>query len=191
MIDYKKKLTQALASHEFVTKQRDEEKTTLDKARATLQSTLTAQKITQEIAEELQNQAHSQISSIVSRCLEAVFGEEAYTFLVKFKQSRGKTEAELLLLKQGASVEQAIDAIDSAGGGVVDVVSFALRLACLVLTRPKKRQLLVMDEPFKHLSKEYRPAVRDLLLTLSRELNVQMIIVTHDPVLQIGKVVEL
>ncbi len=190
-MDYSKKLSQALSSYEHATLQLAEEKAILEKTKNTFQATLTAQGITQEIAEALQNQAHAQISSIVSRCLETVFGEEAYSFLINFKQARGKTECELLLLRKGVPPECAIDAIDASGGGVVDVVSFALRLACLVLTRPKKRQLLVLDEPFKHLSNEYRPAVRDLLVTLAKELNIQMIIVTHDPVLQIGKVVEL
>jgi ABC-type sulfate/molybdate transport systems ATPase subunit len=83
--------------------------------------------------------------------------------------------------------------MNGAGGGVVDVAAFALRLACLMLRRPKGRRLLVLDEAFRFLSerKEYRNRVRDLLVSLSEEMQVQVVLVTHDPVLEVGKVVEI
>ncbi len=84
-----------------------------------------------------------------------------------------------------------MDPTASVGGGVVDVASFALRLACLLLASPKRRRLLCLDEPFKHLSENYRPAVRELIEVLAREMDVQFIIVTHSNELKIGKVIEL
>ena len=101
---------------------------------------------------------------------------EAYSLEVGFVQRRGKTEAELSLRRGDVSLG---DPLGSAGGGVIDVAGFALRLAALMLSQPARRRLLVLDEPFKHLSREYRPAARELLGRLSAELGVQFLVVTH------------
>lgn len=142
-----------------------------------------AQKIVQAIAEAIQQEAHGRIAGVVSRCLAAVF-EDPYEFRIVFEQSRGRTEARLVFARDGVEVNP----IDSSGGGVVDVAAFALRLSCLMLSRPARRRVVVMDEPFRFVSKAYRPAVAMLLMQLAKELQVQFIIVTHFPELAIGKV---
>jgi DNA repair exonuclease SbcCD ATPase subunit len=163
------------------------ERRELAAAQERLEQILTAQKLVQEVAEQVQTRAHQQIASVVTRCLKAVFGDDAYEFKIRFSQKRGRTEAQLLFVRDGLEIEPT----EAAGGGVIDVAAFALRLACLVLIRPQKRKLLVLDEPFRFLSQEFRPAVRELLETLARETGIQMIVVTHIPELQIGKVIEL
>lgn len=146
-----------------------------------------AQRIVQHLASEVQNQVHGRISQIVSRCLTAVFVEDPYEFQIEFEIKRGKTEAKLQFVRDGVVV----DPLTASGGGVVDVASFALRLAALVLTKPPRRKLLVLDEPFRFVSADYRDRVRQLLLRLSEELGLQIIMVTHDPALQVGNVVEI
>ncbi len=181
------KLNKHLASYSFSKQELEKEQQSLVKAKETVENTLTAQKIVQEVSSKIQDQASQQIASIVSRCLKAVFGESAYTFKIRYEQKRGKTEANLVFVKDG----QEIDPIDASGGGVVDVASFALRLSALILTRPHKRRLLIADEPFKHLSKNHIPAVREMLQSLSEELGLQILMVTHNPRLEIGKVINL
>lgn len=144
-----------------------------------------AQTLAQSVATQVQSQAHRRIAEIVTSCLAVV--DEPYTFKIDFKRARGKTEAHLLFERDGVVV----DPLTAAGGGVVDVAAFALRLACLVMRRPPLRRVLVLDEPFKHLSKEYRPRMARMVQALARDLGVQFIIVTHDPQLQTGKVVML
>lgn len=145
-----------------------------------------AQALAQQVAQEVQQQAHHQIADIVSRALEAVF-DEPYLFKINFVQKRGRTEAELVFERNGLQV----DPMTAAGGGVIDVAAFALRLSCLLLSRPPVRRFLAMDEPWKFLSVEYRPRMRGLVESLSKELGVQFLIVTHDNEFKIGKVVEL
>ena len=159
----------------------------LAEAREQVENILAAQQLVQLVAQDIQQRAHQQIAALVTHCLKAVFGEEAYIFKINFERQRGKTSAHLLLERDGLE----IDAIDAAGGGVVDVTAFALRLATLLLARPKRRQVLILDEPFKMLSREYVPKVRDLLLALSQDLGVQILMVTHNEELKIGKVIEL
>lgn len=142
--------------------------------------------IVQTIAKTIQEEAHDQISSIVSQCLEIVF-DEPYTFHIVFEQKRNRTEARLIFDRNGSQV----DPMSAAGGGVVDVAAFALRLSCLMLSKPRVKKLMVLDEPFKFVSQEYRNNVREMLESLSSELGVQMLIVTHIPEFVTGKCINL
>ena len=123
---------------------------------------------------------------MVSRCLEAVF-DEPYEFHLNFELKRGRTEARLSFVRDGVEV----DPLTASGGGVVDVAAFALRLSCLMLAQPPLRRLLVMDEPFKYVSEEYRERIRVLLETLATEMGVQFVMVTHITELKTGTVIEL
>lgn len=183
----RQRINSTLGEYQHACTQSKREEAALVEIRQHISNVETAQKISQVVVEAVQKEAHQQISEVVSSCLEAVFEEDAYQFKIDFVQRRGKTEADLFLEREGLVV----DPLKSAGGGVVDVVSFALRLACLLLRAPKVRSLLVLDEPFKMLSKEYVPLVGQLLLRLAKEHSVQIIMVTHNPQLQIGKVIDI
>lgn len=147
-----------------------------------------ARTIAQTVSQAVQQQAHAQIAGVVTLCLKSVFGEDAYEFRIRFERKRGKTEAQLILVKDG---EEITDPLNEDSGGVVSIAAFALRLACLVLAKPYLRRLLVLDEPFLPVSAEFRPAVRSMLQQLSRDFQVQFVIVTHEQEYMIGKVVKL
>ncbi len=174
----RKKLDKKKAEYNHVCSQIEDEEAALEKAIQETKDGEQAQSILQHLAQEIQSTAHSRIASIVTKCLESVFPDDPYEFQIQFERKRGKTEANLLLVRGGLILD---DPIRQAGGGVIDIASFALRLTCIVLSHPQKRRLLVMDEPFKMLSVEFRPAIRAMLDTLAQELNVQIIIVTHAP----------
>ncbi len=183
----RRKLVAHAAEHAHATRTAAEERLARKTARRRLRHARQAQALAQRVAAGVQAAAHSQIAAVVSRCLTAVFGPETYQFKIAFEQKRGRTEARLLLTRGGLE----LDPLDSAGGGVVDVAAFALRLAALVLERPARRRLLCLDEPWKHLSTEYRPALRELVEVLAREMGVQFLLITHSPEFEIGKVVRL
>lgn len=183
----RRKLDRLLGDLRLAQQQVAQEKVFLREAKAGRATATAAQALVQEVAKGVQEVAHQRIAAVVTRCLKAVFGEDAYTFVIRFASKRGKTEAQLLFVRDGLEV----DPVDAAGGGVVDVASFALRLACLLLATPPGRKLLVLDEPFRFVSKAYRPQVRRLLETLAGEMGVQIIMVTHAPELVAGKVIEL
>lgn len=184
----RQKINGLLARREALLEQVDAEQKTVEQEQQREKDLLLGQKLVQEIAEATQQSAHKQIASVVTRCLKAVFGEDAYTFKIKFSQKRGKTEAELLFCRDGLEA----DPTTAAGGGVVDVAAFGLRLACLILSFPRRRRLLVLDEPFRHLNGiEYQERVKGMLEKLVDELGLQVILVSDDEWLRIGKVIEL
>lgn len=140
------------------------------------------------VAEAIQQRINCQISQVVTKCLRAVFGAGAYQFQILTEQKRGKTEVRFAFTREGLEV----DPLTAAGGGVVDVAAFGLRLAALLLQRPARRRLLVLDEPFRFVSAEYQPAVGELLEAVASELDVQIVMCTHVVGLaDLGHVVEI
>lgn len=144
------------------------------------------QELAQVVAQGIQQQAHSMIARVVSKCLSAIF-DEPYVFQILFERKRNKTEARLVFERDGME----IDPITSSGGGVLDVAAFALRLAAVVLTKPRCRKIIIMDEPFRFVSQEYRFKIRQLLLDLAKEYDFQFIMVTHIRELVCGTNVDL
>lgn len=168
-------------------RQSAEEQESLKASEQHLEDVQEAQKLLQGVAQTIQQEVHKNISEIVSRCLAAVF-PQPYEFRIDFERKRGKTEARLVFTRDGNEY----DPLRGTGGGVVDVAAFALRLACLVLSKPKPRQLLILDEPFKNVHGEgNRERCAKLLEVLSKEMGVQLIIVTGLEWLKIGEVIEL
>lgn len=144
--------------------------------------------ILQRVAQQVQQQAHSAIVGVVSRCLQAVFGDDAYEFDIVFERKRGKTEARLSFRRDGHEVHPTM----GAGHGCRDIASFALRIACMMLTKPALRRVLVLDEPFAHVHGEVqRKKARELIETLPTELGVQLILVTGLEWLKAGKIIEV
>lgn len=161
------------------------EKTELIKSRVAERIAIEARDVVQEVGQMVQQEAHSKIGDLVSRCLAGVFSEP-YTFKVEFERKRNRTEARLVFVRDGYELPP-----EQIGGGVREVAAFALRTACLLLTKPPLRRLLVLDEPFGAVDKDKKPTVAELVDTLSQELGMQFIIITHDPEFEIGTVVEI
>lgn len=139
-----------------------------------------------ETARLIQSRVHARISSVVTKCLSAIF-DDPYQFQIQFESKGGRTEAKILFVRN----EIGVDPLTASGGGVVDVAAFALRLACLTLRRPALRKLLVLDEPFRFVSASYREKIRSLLEAITTEFNVQVIMVTHINELRCGAVIEI
>jgi DNA repair exonuclease SbcCD ATPase subunit len=163
-----------------------EEVQALETAQETKEALREALSAAQGVAQVVQEEAHRKIADVVSQSLEAVF-DEPYQFRIIFEQKRGRTEARLVFVRDGMEV----DPMTASGGGVVDVAAFALRLSCLLLSRPPLRRVLILDEPFRFVSVEYRSRGKELLQTLSKELDVQFILVTHIADIQCGSVIQL
>lgn len=125
-----------------------------------------------------QQRLQYEISEITTMALDTVF-DDNYILSAEFVERRGKTECDLLLKTD----EMAIDPLSASGGGVVDVLSFALRVAAYSMQRPKVRPVLLLDEPFTHLSDQLLPKACLLLKRISEELKVQLVIITHSEIL--------
>lgn len=144
-----------------------------------------AVRIVEAIGEQVQSKTHSVIASIVTSCLRSIFVDEAYSFRIEIQRKRNSQEARMFLEKSG----QTFSVPDDCAGGELDVISFALRVAAISLSG--KEKVLIMDEPFRFLSREYRQNIGEMLQSLCSKLGFQIILVTHYRELEIGKVIHL
>jgi len=142
--------------------------------------------VSQEVAQMTQEELEFQVSALVTNALESIF-PDPYEFKVEFDIKRGKTEAVLFFTRNG----EAIDPLTAAGGGIVDVAAFALRLSSFLISLEKPPGIIVLDEPFRFVSEEYQPAVAELMEEMAEKLGIQFIVVTHLNALEIGNVIEI
>lgn len=133
-----------------------------------------ARALLQTVARQTQAQLEFHISALVTSALAAVF-PNPYQFTARFVERRNKTECDLLLVRDGREY----DPMTCTGGGVVDVVAFALRAAFWALV--KRRPVIVLDEPFKFVSEGLHEACSQMIKALSTQLGVQIVMVSHLP----------
>ena len=158
LLDIKKKLT---------SEQKELEEVVADHEQALM--------IAQFIANKTQQDLEHKVSNIVTTALEAVY-DNTYKFILKFDIKYGKTDAAIYLERDGNQVSP----MDASGGGIVDLCSFALRLACWSMSPIRKTGLFVLDEPFKFVDKVLQLRLADLLSELARRLDIQILMITHE-----------
>lgn len=125
-------------------------------------------------AKETQSKLQYHISDITSMVLEEIF-DDPYNISVEFVDRRNKTECDITFERNGHKITP----LDAAEGGALDVASFALRIASWAMQNPKTNNIIILDEPFKHLSVEYQDKASNILHQLCEKLNIQIIVVTH------------
>ena len=137
-----------------------------------------AKVVAQTVAQQTQAQLEYCISELVTLALEAVF-DEPYKLKLEFVLKRGRTEAVIEFERDG----ETLDPMTASGGGAVDVASFALRIALWSLSQPRSRNSILLDEPFRFLSRELQPKAGAMLKMLAERLGLQFIVVTHNQAL--------
>lgn len=130
-------------------------------------------------SEFARNQSKKQIESLVTKCLQYVFQEEI-SFEIEIKELRGRPSAKFYVTNIIDGKEIKLEPEESKGGGVVDIVSLALRIAFLETHKPKILGPLILDEPAKHVSDEYIYNVSNFLKESSELFNRQIIMITHN-----------
>ncbi|MCX7951780.1 MAG: ATPase [Clostridiales bacterium] len=134
----------------------------------------------QNAAEFARNQSKQQIEYIVSNCLQYIFNSNL-EFKIELTEKANRNEAEFYVI---TSLDDEMKLITkpetSRGGGVVDIVSLALRIALLEAHNPKINGPLILDEPAKHVSEDFIINVADFLKQVSNMFKRQIIMVTHN-----------
>jgi len=51
----------------------------------------------------------------------------------------------------------------------------------LISAQPLLRRVMILDEAFAHVSREYRPGLCELLTHLNAQLGMQFLVITHEP----------
>jgi DNA repair ATPase RecN len=113
-------------------------------------------------------------SRIVTEGLQSIYFDQDVKFDIEVEQKRGKVYANFVTEQNGVRANP----LESFGGGVASVVSLLLRI--LVLLKADLARYLVLDEALGALSTEYVETCGDFLRKLCDELDVNILLVTHN-----------
>jgi hypothetical protein len=122
------------------------------------------------------------MEKVVTRALQSIFGPD-FSFKIEMDEAGGKPIARFLVCSPGENGELIEnEPQDSRGGGINDIVAFALQVAVMVVyNEPKIQGPIVLDEPGKHVSEEYVVKFGEFLDFISKTFNRQIFMVTHQP----------
>ena len=175
MVDFRKILNQKQGQRKLLIQQREGCIETTKKNKLDYENHLKARGIIQIVSSETQKKLEYQISNLVSSALASVF-TNPYKFNLLFVQRRNKMEADLIFSKDSNETN---DLINTAGGGAVDIASFALRVALWSIKRT--RPVMIIDEAFRFLSLDLQQKASDMIKEISSKLNIQVILISHLP----------
>lgn len=131
-----------------------------------------------------QKELGNRIITIVSTALDAVF-DDPYEFEIEFINKRNQPEAYLWFVRKGNRSHP----LNSSGLGAADIAAFALRINSIKM-RKDLRQLLLADEPFKHLKgREANQRAIQMMKLISKKQNIQIITISDERAV-LGDIIE-
>jgi len=129
--------------------------------------------ITQFLAKQNQDKLALILNKTVTKGIQSVFGAN-YEFTMKI-ETKGETLQAIPTLSKDGFV---YSPKSSEGGGVLQMVSLALRV-CLLALLKDPTPIVILDEIFKDVGKKDLNNACKMVKILSEEMNIQFILTTH------------
>lgn len=139
-----------------------------------------ARYLLQEAASFAREQARQNIEAWVTGALQYVFHNDDMAFRVILTEKNNRPDADFYVVSQYDGIQVETRPQDARGGGVVDIVSLALRIALMESGRQQVDGPLMLDEPGKHVSEEYGMMLAQFLKGVTQKTKRQVILVTHN-----------
>ena len=115
------------------------------------------------LGESVQEHFLSSLESLVTAGIQAIF-EESVSFHIRPKVRGNQVTMDFVLKNPDGSET---DLIGSRGGGLISVIGVVLQIVTIRLMKDRIHQVLILDEPFSHLSAEYVEPCANFLRKLS------------------------
>lgn len=128
-------------------------------------------------SESIRQKLKDKLESLVNMALQQVFSDKEMKFMIVANPTKANLHYDLYLKTDG----NITTLYDSKGGGVLDVITLALRISYLRMLKGSLRQTMFLDEPFKNLDSVRLLLALDWLKNISELMEIQFIIITHIP----------
>lgn len=178
ILKFQKEVNKQDAERNLLLKQREETELQIEKLEETMETYTKVMRLLQLTSEYARAQMVTRIEQIVTNALNVIFNEDI-SFKVELGVRAGQPTAEFYVVDG----DRQDSPMDARGGGLVDVISTALRLAVLELYEPRIEGPVVLDEPGKMVSAEYIENFAYFLKEYSKGTGRQIIMITHNKVL--------
>lgn len=167
----------------LLTGQRGSKAADLTRVQANVDLWRKVQALLTSVSAYARKQLVERIEATVTAALQTVLADESLRFEIEMKEIGGKASAEWRVVSMYGDTAVSNNPEDARGGGIVDIVSLALRLALLELSRPRPEGPVVLDEPAKMVSVQYAENLAFFLKSYAQRTGKQFIVVTHNETL--------
>jgi DNA repair exonuclease SbcCD ATPase subunit len=176
---YQNHLQEKLAERSIFQKQLTELQSEIVKNKEHHENLIKARFILAEVSRLTQINFTSYVEQLVTMAIKSIF-DRPFQFKVDFDLKRNKSEC-FLRIQEGEDEEPFIPR-DELGGGMLDTISFALRIVLWSLQNPRSSNTILLDEPFKFVGQdELLDRAGQMLKEISNRMGIQFIITTHQP----------
>jgi DNA repair ATPase RecN len=163
------------AERDLLMKQLQEQKASLDNKSIKMDTYQKVIILLQKTSDYARSQMKQTIEFIVTNALQVVFAQDI-RFEIELGTRAGAPTAEFYVVD---AVGLRYKPMEARGGGLVDVISTALRLSILELYQPKIEGPVILDEAGKHISSEYAENFAYFLKEYCKRIGRQCILITH------------
>jgi len=176
-MDLKFKYEKLKSERNLLQNQKKERLTFLDQIKSKHENYTKARWVLSKVAEQTQLRFKEKVESLVTMAIQSVF-DRPFQFILIFEQKRNKFECRPVVME--GDIEYVPK--DDMGGGIIDIISFALRVVLWSLQKPKTRNILILDEPMKYVGKgDLLDRAGNMIREISHRLGLQLLLVTHEP----------
>ena len=132
----------------------------------------------QKTGDAARERAKKLLENTTTIALQYIFGDN-FSAEIDIRTVSGKASADIYIVTDiGGGDTIRVKPEDSCGGGIVDVVSIALRVAIMKLNNINGP--IILDEPGKHVSADFSMKLAEFLKYVSKTFDKQVIMVTHN-----------
>lgn len=165
---------------EHLLNEQEQWKKKLELIRKEMDNYIKARFLLQEASAFAREQARQNIEAWVSGALQFAFQTDDIAFRVEILEKNNRPDAEFYVVSDYDGIRVETKPQDARGGGVVDIVSLALRIALMESGKQRTDGPLLLDEPGKHVSEEYGMMLAQFLKGVTQKTKRQVILVTHN-----------
>lgn len=173
---------EAKTEQKLLRSQIKDKQTKLKHLEKSVKDTEKARWVLNEVIKQTQSHFKDQVEALVTTAIGTVF-DRPFEFKLQFNEKPTKTEIQPII-KEGDN--EYIPKLEM-GGGIIELVSIAFRVVLWSMSDPQPRNVLILDEPCRMLG-NLAERFGDFLTQISKELNLQIIMITHD--VDIGKIAD-
>lgn len=135
-----------------------------------------------ESSKEARNASKEIFEYIATNALQTILGENL-SVVINFGQNKENTTAEFMIKSTYKDKEDIIvDPTNEDGGGAADIVALSSLITINSLLSDNNSAVIAIDEPTKFVSKGNSLDVAKFLKDITKDMNKQILMVTHDGV---------
>lgn len=133
---------------------------------------------------DIQSSLKEDVDSLVTIALQIVYEDRDIQFGLLFNKTKaGQSQYRPVIIENG----EEFNPRDEQCGGALDVISYALRIILHSFEKPKGRDFMIFDEPFKFLGGGVLgEKAAEMAKRINEEIGIQSMIISHDEI-SIGK----